>query len=259
MAALAEVLTDTAGERDAAARVAATADAEIARMAQMAEVVAERNDRIFTRLEEAMETSLTPLRQVFERSGVSTDAILEQVRRGYTGTGGPLEPLVISTRGNAAVSDPDTARANRILDRVEEVDLHRIVAESLPLDHPVRGAHRRTSGFGPRWGRMHSGMDFAGARGTPIHATASGVVTFAGRQSGYGKLIKIQHPFGFETRYAHLNSIDVTVGERVSRGERIGGMGTTGRSTGVHLHYEIRRGGTALNPATFISAGEDVF
>ena len=258
--ALADVLERTATERDAAARVAATADAEIARMAHAAELVAERNERIFTRLESAMAVSLRPLREVFERSGVSPDAMIDQVRRGYSGQGGPLEPIVISTRGDASAPiDQDTARANRLLDQIEEIDLHRIVAESLPLDHPVRGPHRRTSGFGPRWGRMHSGLDFAGARGTPIHATAAGTVTHADWQSGYGKLVKIEHPFGFETRYAHLTSIDVRRGQRVSRGQRIGGMGTTGRSTGVHLHYEIRRNGTALNPATFISAGQDVF
>jgi murein DD-endopeptidase MepM/ murein hydrolase activator NlpD len=206
-----------------------------------------------------VEVSLEPLDKVFERSGISPDAILEQVRRGYTGTGGPIEPL-ISTRGDpSGIPDQDTARANRLLDRLEEVELYRLAADSLPLAHPVPGPHRRTSGFGPRWGRMHSGLDFAGPRGSEISSTAAGTVTFAGWQSGYGKLVKIQHPLGFETRYAHLNSIDVSVGQRVSRGDRIGGMGTTGRSTGVHLHYEIRRGGEALNPATFLSAGEDVF
>ncbi|WP_259945928.1 DUF5930 domain-containing protein [Jannaschia sp. W003] len=256
--ALAEVLGHTALERDEAIGVARSADAEIARMAAAAERVAERNDRIFGRLEDAMETSLKPLRQVFERSGVSPDSMLQEVRRGYSGQGGPLEPT-ISTRGDASVMDRDTSRANRLLNEMEEIDLHRIVAESLPLDHPVRGAHRRTSGFGPRWGRMHSGMDFAGARGTPIHSTADGVVTYAGWQSGYGKLVKIRHAFGFETRYAHLNQIRVTKGQRVSRGERIGDMGTTGRSTGVHLHYEVRRNGSAINPATFITAGQDVF
>ena len=260
LAAVATALAEAATDRDAAATMAREADAEVARMGRMAELAAERNARIFARLEEAVETSLAPLSKVFERSGVSTDAILEQVRRGYNGTGGPLEPMMISTSGvEAGEMDPDTARANRLLAKIEEVDLHRIVAESLPLDHPVHGAHRRTSGFGPRWGRMHSGLDFAGASGTPIHATADGTVVFAGRQSGYGNLIKVRHAFGFETRYAHLSRIRVAVGEKVSRGERIGDMGTTGRSTGVHLHYEVRRNGTAVNPATFIGAGRDVF
>ncbi|MEM7489692.1 MAG: peptidoglycan DD-metalloendopeptidase family protein, partial [Pseudomonadota bacterium] len=206
------------------------------------------------------ETSLEPLEKVFSRSGISADTLLDTVRSGYNGQGGPLEPIVFSTRGSdPSAIDLDTQRANRLLDRLSEVDMYRIAAESLPLAHPVPGPHRRTSGFGPRWGRMHSGMDFAAARGTAIHSTADGTVTFAGWQSGYGKLVKIEHPLGFETRYAHLNRIRVNVGQRVSRGDRIGDMGTTGRSTGVHLHYEIRRSGRALNPVTFIDAGEDVF
>ncbi|UWQ16361.1 M23 family metallopeptidase [Jannaschia sp. M317] len=258
--ALAEVLDATALQRDEAVIVASSADSEIGRMEAMAEVVADRNDRIFSRLEEAVEVSLEPLEKVFARSGISTDAILEQVRRGYSGQGGPLEPMILSTRGNPeGLPDLDTQRANRLLSKLEEVELYRIAAESLPLAHPVPGPHRRTSGYGPRWGRMHSGLDFAGPRGSEIRATAAGTVVHAGWQSGYGKLVKIQHPLGFETRYAHLNSINVSVGQRVSRGERIGGMGTTGRSTGVHLHYEIRRGGRALNPATFLNAGQDVF
>ncbi|MCL4140565.1 UNVERIFIED_CONTAM: hypothetical protein GTU68_032648 [Idotea baltica] len=92
----------------------------------------------------------------------------------------------------------------------------------------------------------------AGPRGTPIVATGDGVVTFAGRQSGYGNLVKIRHSQGFETYYAHLNVIRVKNGQRVSRGDRIGDMGNTGRSTGVHLHYEIRIGGKAVNPANYM-------
>ncbi|SFI42922.1 M23 family metallopeptidase [Jannaschia pohangensis] len=257
--ALATVLDSTAKARDDAMLVAETADAEIARMEALAEVMADRNDRIFTRLEDALETSLAPLDRVFSRAGISSDALLQSVRSGYAGQGGPLEPVVLSTRGGGNIPDIETDRANRILDKLDDVGMYRSAAESLPIAHPVSAPHRRTSGFGPRWGRMHSGMDFASSRGTPIQATADGVVTHAGWQSGYGKLIKIEHALGFETRYAHLNSINVSVGQRVSRGQTIGGMGTTGRSTGVHLHYEIRRGGQALNPLTFINAGQDVF
>ncbi|SDZ28209.1 Peptidase family M23 [Jannaschia faecimaris] len=257
--ALTEALDATALERDEAVIVASSADAEIARMEAMAAVVADRNDRIFQRLETALETSLSPLERVFARAGISSDALLSTVRSGYNGQGGPLEPVVVSTRSGNELPDQDTPRANRILDKLEDVDMYRLAAESLPLAHPVSAPHRRTSGFGPRWGRMHSGMDFAAGRGTPILATAEGTVIHAGWQSGYGKLVKIRHPLGFETRYAHLNSIDVRQGQRVSRGQNIGGMGTTGRSTGVHLHYEIRRNGEALNPVTFINAGQDVF
>ena len=99
----------------------------------------------------------------------------------------------------------------------------------------------------------------AGAYGTPIFATADGTVTYAGWENGYGRLIKIKHDFGIETRYGHLSGIRVEVGQRVSRGDRIGDMGNSGRSTGTHLHYEIRLSGTAINPMTFIKAAKNVF
>ena len=103
-----------------------------------------------------------------------------------------------------------------------------------------------SSGFGPRDGTMHQGIDMAGPVGTPIHVTGDGVVTFAGRSGAYGNLIKIRHELGTETRYAHLSRIHVKVGDRVSQGDRIGDMGNTGRSTGPHLHYEIRLNGTIV-------------
>ncbi len=257
--ALAEALDATALARDEAIVVAEGADAEIARMEASAEVMADRNDRIFSRLESALETSLEPLDRVFERAGISSDAILNEVRSGYDGQGGPLEPVVMSTRGGSDLPDVETERANRILGKLQDVDIYRLAAESLPLDKPVHAGYRQTSGFGPRWGRMHSGLDFAAARGTPILATADGVVVHAGWMSGYGNLVEIRHALGFETRYGHLNSVNVKVGQRVSRGDNIGGMGTTGRSTGVHVHYEIRRNGQAMNPLPFINAGQDVF
>jgi len=110
-----------------------------------------------------------------------------------------------------------------------------------------------------RWGRMHAGTDFAAPQGTPIYATADGVVTHADWLSGYGRLIKIKHDFGIETRYAHLSQIRVTPGQRVSRGERIGDMGNSGRSTGSHLHYEVRVGDEPVNPMIFIKAANNVF
>ena len=125
--------------------------------------------------------------------------------------------------------------------------------------HPIQTANRFTSGFGPRWGRMHNGTDFAAPHGTPIRSTADGIVTYVGWQSAYGRLIKIKHDFGVETRYAHLSKFRVKKGQRVSRGQHIGDMGNTGRSTGTHLHYEIRIGGKAINPMKFIKAAQNVF
>ncbi|HSG36777.1 MAG TPA: M23 family metallopeptidase, partial [Paracoccaceae bacterium] len=113
--------------------------------------------------------------------------------------------------------------------------------------------------FGIRWGKPHEGTDLAAPVGTPIYATADGTVIFAGWSSGYGRLIKIRHEFGIETRYAHLNKIRVSVGQRVSQGERIGDMGNSGRSTGPHLHYEVITSGKPVNPMTFLRAGANVF
>ena len=228
------------------------------RIAMDQKLEAERNERIFSQIEDAVNTSLAPIDEMFTAVGLPTDSILEQVRRSYSGQGGPLTPIIFSTSGDEE-PDPLTERANDVLGQLDVLNLYRIAAEKLPFGFPVKGSYRSTSGFGPRWGRMHEGHDWAGGTGTPIHATADGVVVHAGRQGGYGNLIKIKHDFGFETRYAHLSRIRVKVGERVSRGDRIGDMGNTGRSTGTHLHYEIRIGGTAMNPMKYIKAARDVF
>ncbi len=247
-------------------RTAADRDRHVGKSSEMADLMAkmeldqklmeERNDRIFQQLEEAVSISLEPLDDMFRQAGLPADSILETVRRGYSGQGGPLTPLTISTKGTP---HPDSLRANGILERLDRLNLYRIAIEKTPFSMPLTGAYRFTSGFGPRWGRMHEGVDWAGRHGSPIRATADGVVTFAGRQSGYGQLVKIRHDFGLETRYGHMSRIRVKVGDRVSRGDRIGDMGNTGRSTGTHLHYEIRVNGTAKNPMTFIKAARDVF
>ena len=258
LAFLTEALDQVAVKRDEAIQIAGSAEAETEALEREIRIMADRNAQIFAQLEAAVEVSFEPLRKIFDRAGLPTDRILNEVRRGYTGQGGPLTPISFSTRGNALI-DSDTGRANDILNRMQEVDLYRLAAERSPLGHPIRGSYRETSGFGPRWGRMHNGHDFAGPHGTDIVSTADGTVTYAGWQSGYGKIVKIRHAFGFETRYAHLTTIRVKRGQRVSRGQHIGDMGSTGRSTGTHLHYEIRSGDTALDPKPFVDAGRNVF
>ncbi|MES2987238.1 MAG: M23 family metallopeptidase [Pseudomonadota bacterium] len=103
---------------------------------------------------------------------------------------------------------------------------------------------------------MHAGVDIPGAIGTPIYATADGVISHAGRQGGYGNLVQINHGRGIETRYGHLSKIIVSDNTRVKRGQLIGLMGSTGRSTGSHLHYEVRVDGKAVNPIPFLQTGE---
>jgi len=254
---LSQALRETAAERDLIAADAAFALDHASEVKLQLRLQEEKNDEIFRQLEEAMMVSVEPLDKMFRQAGLNPGSLLSAVRRGYSGTGGPLTPLQFSTKGGAP--DPDAARANGILDKMDRINLYRIAAERAPFDVPVKSGFRFTSGFGQRWGRLHAGTDFAAPIGTPIYSTADGVVTHAGWSSGYGRLIKIQHEFGIETRYGHLNALRVSVGQRVSRGERIGDMGNSGRSTGPHLHYEVRVGGAPVNPMIYIRAGQDVF
>lgn len=254
---LTQALADTADERDQIEADAQSALDQAADMELELRLLQDRNSEIFRQLEEAMTVSVEPLDKMFKAAGMNPENLLAQVRRGYSGTGGPLTPIQFSTRGGAP--DPDALRANNILGQLDRINLYRIAAEKAPFDTPVKSTFRYSSGFGKRWGSMHNGTDFAAPIGTPIYSTADGVVTTAGWSSGYGRLIKIQHEFGIETRYGHLNAIRVQVGQRVSRGERIGDMGNSGRSTGPHLHYEVRVGGQPVNPMIYIRAGQDVF
>ena len=250
-------LQQTAAERDLIAGDAAVAMNRADALELDRKLTEERTGRIFEQLEDALTVSVEPLDKMFEKAGLSTENLLNQVRSGYSGVGGPLTPITVSTKGG--IESAEQIRANAILTNLDRLNMYRIAAEKTPFAVPVKSAFRFTSGYGPRWGRMHNGTDFAAAYGTPIHSTADGVVVHAGWSSGYGRLVKIQHEFGIETRYAHLAKIRVKVGQRVSRGERIGDMGNSGRSTGTHLHYEVRVGGKPVNPMTYIKAARDVF
>ncbi len=258
-----EALANTAAERDQIRTNAATALVDVETMAQKIISMQEQNEAIFRQLEEAMAISVAPLDSMFRKAGMNTDTLIEQVKRGYSGQGGPLTPIALSTRGE--VPSEAAERANRLMDQMDRLNLYRIAAQAAPFAIPVKSSYRFTSGYGyrrdPKTGgrRMHSGVDFAGPVGTPLYATADGVVTHAGWLSGYGRLVKIKHEFGIETRYAHMSKIRVKVGQRVSRGERIGDMGASGRVTGPHLHYEVRVGGKAVNPMIYIKAANDVF
>jgi len=260
---LAGALGDTARERDAMAAETAAAEGNLAEIAIEKRTLERRNDEIFAKLEEAVTVSMEPLERMFLEAGLDPDDLLSSVRKGYSGQGGPLTPISASTSGG--ILTPDEARANGILEALDEMNLYRIAAFKTPFAMPVKDTFRWTSGFGYRndpkgYGtRMHEGTDLAGSYGTPIYATADGTVIHAGWDGGYGRLVKIQHAFGIETRYAHMSQIRVEVGQKVSRGDRIGDMGNSGRSTGTHLHYEVRIGGAPVNPMTFIKAASNVF
>lgn len=228
------------------------------------ELLKDRNHVIFTQLEDALDSVIGPLERVFRSADISPEQIRRLVQQGASSQSASMRPISVSTSG-AMVASPDISRANRVIEKLGTVQAYRRGLERLPISHPVAASVRMTSPYGmrrhPVSGRtkMHTGIDWAAPRGTPILSTADGVVKRAGRMSGYGNIVIVQHDFGLETYYAHLNSIDVRDGQRVSRGQKIGGMGTTGVSTGVHLHYEVRVNGQPVNPITYVRAGQNVF
>ena len=257
---VARVLSETAEQRDALENEAHTARLNVKKIKREMKLLEQRNEQIFRLIEEALSVSIGPLDKMFRSAGVNPDSVIKTIRQGYSGYGGHNLSFM-SDDGETAlgISNNNLAKASRILKNLDELNLYRIAIEKYPFYHPVQTASRFTSGYGPRWGRMHNGTDFAAPHGTPIRSTADGTVTYVGWQSAYGRLIKIKHDFGIETRYAHLSKFRVKKGQRVSRGQHIGDMGNTGRSTGTHLHYEIRIGGKAINPMKYIKAAQNVF
>jgi murein DD-endopeptidase MepM/ murein hydrolase activator NlpD len=260
---MASALTETAKDRDAEVARVAAEQAKTAAVAQQKQQLEARNAIIFGKLEDALTVSVEPLNKMFSSVGLNADDLIATVKSGYSGQGGPLSPLTLSSLSGS--SGGDDRRVNAILQGLDTLNVYRIAAFKVPLDLPVHTRYRLTSGFGGRndpingSARMHEGQDMAGDYGTSIYATADGTVTYAGWENGYGRLIKIRHIQGIETRYGHLSQIDVAVGQKISRGEKIGDMGNSGRSTGTHLHYEVRLSGKPVNPMTFIKAARDVF
>lgn len=257
LSALTALLERTATERDTLRAETEAAHQRSEQIELEKRLMSENNLAIFKSLEDALTVSMEPLDKMFSAAGLNTKSLLKQVRKGYAGYGGPLSAVAASARQGP--SGGDFSRSAKILNDLDQLNLYRMAAEKLPFSMPVKGSYRHTSGFGRRWGRMHRGTDFAAVHGAPIYATGDGVITYAGWQSGYGRIVKIQHEFGIETRYAHMSKIRVKKGQRVSRGHRIGDMGNTGRSTGTHLHYEVRVNGEAVNPMIYIKAGKNVF
>lgn len=255
-------LSDTVSQRDENAMRLAALEEKLATLEFQIRVEDDRKERIFTQLEDAVAVTLEPLEKLLSTSGRDVDTLIAGVRQQYSGQGGPFVPTVAATRAD---QDPTHERYSALMSELDRVHLMQIAANQIPFAFPASGSVRYTSGFGPRRdpingrGRLHGGQDLAGRSGSPILAAGDGEVIFAGVQSGYGNVVKIRHGFGYETVYAHLRNIDVKRGQTVARGDVIGGMGNTGRSTGTHVHYEIRIGGKSVNPMPYMKAARDVF
>ncbi len=170
--------------------------------------------------------------------------------------GGPFQPA-------AALSATRDPAMRTLAARFGRMQLLEELVLALPSFSPAQ-VERMSSGFGYRrdpfngGGAMHAGLDFTGVHASPILAAAPGRISFVGRQGGYGNTVEIDHGHGIMTRYAHLSGFSARVGDRVAAGRQVGRMGSTGRSTGTHLHFEVRVNGTAVNPRRFLEGNADV-
>lgn len=235
--------------------------AEIAGLRAELETVRHSQELLFAELRERTDGHVAAVEQGLSFTGLDIDGLIEELRADLMpGAGGPMIPTAAALDLDRSL--PEAIDLMLLVGRA--VDL-RDLANRLPLAVPLRDSYRLSSGFGTRrdpfTGRRagHLGLDFAARRRTPVYATAPGFVTFAGRNGAYGNLIEIDHGLGIATRYAHLDRIDVAVGQGVAAGQPIGRLGSTGRSTGPHLHYEILVDQKPRNPANFLKAGEHVF
>ncbi len=217
----------------------------------------QEQSRMLDRAEESAQARAENLRSVLRLTDLNVEDVLTQ---GQRGAGGPF----IGFENEDGLDDPFFSRVARVAARVAESETMERAIEATPLGVPVGTASRQTSGFGPRidpiTGRpaFHSGLDFTSSRLAPITAAAPGRVSFVGWRGGYGRVVEIEHGHGFRTRYGHLHRAYVSRGDEVGAGDRIGAMGSTGRSTGRHLHYEVWFRGKSYDPAKFLKAGSYV-
>lgn len=229
-------------------------DTVLVRLQTSLDQVERRQLSALSSVEDGMESRVRRMRGVFTDLGLDMAQLEAATPR--SGVGGPFVPLKL-----AADAGPFERQLNRInATRAQVERLNRTLA-LVPYRKPVIGEVEFTSGFGvrsdPFLGRpaMHTGLDFRAATGDPVRATANGKVASSGWMGGYGRMVEIDHGNGLSTRYGHLSEIHVKVGDLIRIGQVIGAVGSTGRSTGPHLHYETRIDGDAVDPQKFLRAG----
>ncbi len=227
-------------------------DGMLDRVSLALDKVAKQQNTALANIEERFDGKARRMRSVLADLGVNPGRAPRT-----RGIGGPFLPLKMPRPG-ASAFERQLYRVN-----VARAAINRFshILVDVPVRKPVSGAVDMSSPFGVRMdpflGRpaMHTGIDLRGDVGEPVHATAAGKVSIAGREGGYGKMVQIDHGNGLATRYGHLSKIEVKVGQAVHIGQVIGKIGSTGRSTGPHLHYETRVNGAAVDPQKFLRAG----
>jgi murein DD-endopeptidase MepM/ murein hydrolase activator NlpD len=231
-------------------------DGMVTRLASSLDRVEAEQAAALASIEGGYDLKARRIRSVLSELGIDAGKSAPTSAPNADATGGPF--VAARLRSDSSVFERQLHRIG--LARAHVDQLNRMLA-NVPVRKPVTGEIDASSGFGMRIDpflkspAMHTGLDMRGDPGDPVRATANGTVTFAGWQGGYGKMVEIDHGNGVATRYGHLSSIDTEVGHTIKIGQIIGKVGTTGRSTGPHLHYETRIDGEAVDPQRFLRAG----
>jgi murein DD-endopeptidase MepM/ murein hydrolase activator NlpD len=228
----------------------------LARLHESLDRIEVRQAHTLAALEESFDSKAKRIRGVLVDLGIDVSKATQPQAVQLASVGGPFVPLRLPP--DATTFDKQLYRIHMTRSQVERLS-RTLVA--VPVRKPIPGEVETTSGFGVRVDpflrapAMHTGLDFRAATGEAVRATASGTVTQTGWNGGYGKMVEIDHGNGLSTRYAHLSSFEVSDGQTVRIGQVVGRVGSTGRSTGPHLHYETRVDGEAVDPQKFLRAG----
>ncbi|MDX2074762.1 MAG: peptidoglycan DD-metalloendopeptidase family protein [Alphaproteobacteria bacterium] len=220
----------------------------------------ESKKNFIEKVEQKTAKNIDSFESVIEQTGLDVSSLKSQVaaekpaKKDFDRQGGPYVPDSVS----------DTSiRESAVISKLDELSVLRQIVDNLPVRKPIFG-YQEMSSFGrridPFTGNLafHAGLDMAGAVNSKIYATADGTVSFSGRLGAYGNMVEIDHGFKIATRYGHLSRILVEDGDPIKKGQVIGIQGSTGRSTGPHLHYEVRYNNQPMDPRNFLTAGRYV-
>jgi murein DD-endopeptidase MepM/ murein hydrolase activator NlpD len=240
--------------------------ARIAFLEQKVDQLQTANHTIIQRVEEKTSSKLSELESLIKQTGLNPETLKKEASKLISKNDNADGENSFDAQGGPFIPDDSLgleAWQNEIFSKLDRVALLQKIVNTLPLDLPIKGAAEMST-FGrridPFTGRLalHAGLDLAGPAGSKIYSPAGGKITSAERSSSYGNMIEIDHGFGVSTRYGHLSEILVKEGQKVEKGKIIGVQGSTGRSTGAHLHYEVRYYDQPMNPKRFLKAGNHV-
>lgn len=257
-------LAEVSHQRDAGRRVEQGLRWQVARLQSRLEHVRDNRETAQVWFKDYVGSSVEALESLFVGTGVDLETLVARAARQDSGQGGPYQGIDAEVSGIAIAGDQP---GNPVSDQIQRLSALQKLASALPLTSPLDHFHvtshygKRRDPFTKNWA-FHGGIDLGAAQGSDILAAAPGTVTFAGPSGAYGNMVEIDHGMGVKTRYGHLKSIEVQPGDEVDFRQPLGVIGTSGRSTARHLHYEVRVDDQVHDPAKFLEAGRylvDVF